>query len=166
MLVRADVLERLPAGGWRLIEVKSTTRLAETYNGDPNGATASPFGRLPGFTNQDPSRRQHDALAPFRRLTDVHPEYAHGLDTLPASARLQITTQAQEMRADEPSRDTRARDQDFAIACRLIEIGQNDAAITAVLQAVKNHANVHHDDYIERTIAAARQRVIMQGKPA
>ena len=29
MLVRADVLERLPGGGWRLVEVKSTTRLKE-----------------------------------------------------------------------------------------------------------------------------------------
>ena len=29
--VRADVLERLPTGGWRLIEVKSTTRLKEVF---------------------------------------------------------------------------------------------------------------------------------------
>ena len=31
VLVRADLLERLPAGGWRLIEVKSTTRLKEVF---------------------------------------------------------------------------------------------------------------------------------------
>ena len=31
MLVRADVLERLPGGGWRLVEVKSTTRLKEVF---------------------------------------------------------------------------------------------------------------------------------------
>ena len=31
VLVRADVLERLPTGGWRLIEVKSTTRLKEVF---------------------------------------------------------------------------------------------------------------------------------------
>ena len=29
VIVRTDVLERLPAGGWRLVEVKSATRLAE-----------------------------------------------------------------------------------------------------------------------------------------
>lgn len=31
VLVRVDILERLPAGGWGLIEVKSTTRLKETF---------------------------------------------------------------------------------------------------------------------------------------
>ena len=31
MLVRVDVLERLPGGGWRLVEVKSTTRLKEVF---------------------------------------------------------------------------------------------------------------------------------------
>ncbi len=31
VLVRADVLERLPGGGWRLVEVKSTTRLKEVF---------------------------------------------------------------------------------------------------------------------------------------
>ena len=31
MLVRADVLERLPGGGWRLVEVKSTTRLKKVF---------------------------------------------------------------------------------------------------------------------------------------
>ena len=31
MLVRADVIERLPAGGWRLIEVKSATRLKDAF---------------------------------------------------------------------------------------------------------------------------------------
>ena len=31
VLVRAEVLERLPDGGWRLIEVKSTTRLKEIF---------------------------------------------------------------------------------------------------------------------------------------
>ncbi len=31
VLVRADVLERLPDGGWRLIEVKSSTRLRAVY---------------------------------------------------------------------------------------------------------------------------------------
>ena len=31
VLVRADVLERLPNGGWRLIEVKSSTRLHEVF---------------------------------------------------------------------------------------------------------------------------------------
>ena len=31
VLVRADVLERLPGGGWRLIEVKSTTQLKKVF---------------------------------------------------------------------------------------------------------------------------------------
>ena len=31
VLVRADVIERLPGGGWRLVEVKSTTRIKEVF---------------------------------------------------------------------------------------------------------------------------------------
>ena len=31
VLVRADVIERLPGGGWRLVEVKSTTRLKDVF---------------------------------------------------------------------------------------------------------------------------------------
>ena len=31
VLVRADVIERLPHGGWRLVEVKSTTRLKDVF---------------------------------------------------------------------------------------------------------------------------------------
>ena len=31
MLVRADVLERLPAGGWRLLEIKSGTRMKDPF---------------------------------------------------------------------------------------------------------------------------------------
>ena len=31
LLCRADVIERLPGGGWRLIEVKSTTRLKDVF---------------------------------------------------------------------------------------------------------------------------------------
>lgn len=138
--------------------------LADTCSANPNGGAVSSFGRLPGFTNQHPDRRQHDGVAPFIRLTDVHPESVIGLDTLPASVGLEISTSAREMRPDVPTKRARARDQDFAIACRLVEIGQDDIAITAVLQAVRNHANAPHDDYIERTITAARQRATMQGR--
>lgn len=31
VLIRADVIERLPGGGWRLVEVKSTTRLKDVF---------------------------------------------------------------------------------------------------------------------------------------
>ncbi len=31
VVVRADVIERLPAGGWRLVEVKSSTRLKDVF---------------------------------------------------------------------------------------------------------------------------------------
>ncbi len=34
VLVRADVIERLPGGGWRLVEVKSTTRLKDVFVAD------------------------------------------------------------------------------------------------------------------------------------
>ena len=153
----------------RALETNARARvarwLAETYSADPHHATASTFGRLPGFTHQHPSRRQHDGPAPFARLTDVRSEHVIALDSFPASASPETAAPAREAPPHEPSTRTRAREQDFAIACRLVEIGHSDTAITAVLQTVRNHANVHRNDYTERTIAAARQRVILQGKP-
>ena len=143
--------------------------LAETYSQDPDTAAVSTLGRLPGFTNRHPDRRRHDGRAPFVRLTDVHPEHLIGLDTLAACGTPQSVPAIREhvpvTCPDEPSRHARARDRDFAIACRLVEVGQNDIAIAAVLQTVGKRANNHHDGYIERTIAAARRRVIQRGNP-
>ena len=136
--------------------------LAETYSGNPGTAEGSPFGRLPGFTNQNPHRREPDEMAPFTRLTEVHPEHVMDLASLPVS----VTLAAREMRSDgPPNRRAQARDQDFAIARRLVEIGQDDTAIAAVIQAVRKDAKAHHNDYIKRTIVAARQRVNQQMEP-
>ena len=48
---------------------------------------------------------------------------------------------------------------DFAIACRLVEIGQDDSVIAAVLREVRQDTNAAASGYIERTISAARRRV-------
>ena len=147
---------------------KVASWLAHTYSTNPRGATASPFGRLPGFTNRHPAWRQDDGRAPFSRLTDVHAEHVMEFDSLPAGVRpvqgvAPSPESVHEMLPDGPIRHTRAGDRDFAIACRLSEIGQDAAAIAAVLQAVKRDDEPHPSDYIERTIAAARRRVTMRG---
>ena len=84
------------------------------------------------------------------------------LDSFPASVRSEPAAPAREALSDEPSTRARACDQDFAIACRLVEFGYTDTAIIAVLLTVRNHANVHRNDYIVRTIAAARRQVTWQ----
>ena len=42
VLVRVDIIEKLPAGGWRLIEVKSTTRLKDILYPRPRPTALGP----------------------------------------------------------------------------------------------------------------------------
>ena len=146
-------------------------RLAETHGGAPGRAGSLQLGRCPGFTNQDPAHRQEDGRPPFNRLVEVHPEHVVHAGTLPFDTRLDI---AAPVRAGEPPpkevRDRAGvRDQsriDFAVACRLVEIGQEDRVITAVLREVRPDTNAAADGYIERTISAARRRVEVRKETA
>ena len=66
-----------------------------------------------------------------------------------------------ELRPGEALECAGVRDQsriDFAIACRLAEIGQGDSVIEAVLREVGRDTPVGAS-YIERPIAAARRRM-------
>ena len=48
-------------------------------------------------------------------------------------------------------------DRDFAIACRLLEVGATDHTIAATIAAVRSFDEKCHGDYIPRTIRAARR---------
>ena len=139
-------------------------RLAEIHGGALDRAGGSQLGRCPGFTNQDRARRQEDDRPPFTRLVDVHPEHVVRMGTLPSDPKLNITAPVREggLLPEEVRERAGVRDQsriDFAIACRLVEIGQEDGVIEAVLRDVRPDTNAEDGGYIERTIAAARLRV-------
>ena len=139
-------------------------RIAETHGGAPDRAARMRLGRCPGFTNQDPDHREEDGRPPFTRLVDVHPEHVVLVESLPfdVTPGSPEPVRAGEFRPGEARERAGVRDQsriDFAIACRLVEIGENDSVIEAVLQEVRRDTNAAAASYIERTIAAARQRV-------
>ena len=139
-------------------------RLAEAHGGAPDRAASIQLGRCPGFTNQDPAHREEDEQPPFTRLVDVRPEHVVRVESLPFDFKTGPTAPVLEggPGPDEARECAGVRDQsriDFAIACRLVELGQDDRVIEAVLREVSRDANAAAASYIERTIAAARRRV-------
>ena len=139
-------------------------RLGEIHGGAPDPASSMQLGRFPGFTNQAPDHREEDERPPFIRLVDVHPEHEVLVERLPFELEPGIAAPVREgkPRPGEMRERTGVRDQsriDFAIACRLVEIGESDRVIEAVLQEVRRDTNAVAASYIERTIAAARRRV-------
>ena len=145
-------------------------RLAEIHAGAPDLASSMQLGRFPGFTNQDPDHREEDGRPPFTRLVDVRPEHEVLVERLPFGLKPGITAPVLEDGAgpDEVHGRAGVRDQsriDFAIACRLVEIGEDDRVIEAVLREVRRDTSTAAS-YIERTIAAARRRVERTGPDA
>lgn len=146
-------------------------RLAEIHGGAQDLASSIQLGRFPGFTNQDPGHREEDGRPPFTRLVDVHPEHEVRVESLPfeLKSRAAAPVRGDELRLGEARERAGVRDQsriDFAVACRLVEIGEDDRVIEAVLQEVRRDANAVAASYIERTIAAARQRVEVRKETA
>ena len=139
-------------------------RLAEIHGGAQDPASSMQLGRFPGFTNQDPDHREEGGRPPFTRLVDVHPEHEVLVESLAFGLKpgIEAPVREGELRPGEVRERAGVRDQsriDFAIACRLVEIGENDSVIEAVLQEVRRDTNAVAASYIERTIAAARRRV-------
>ena len=146
-------------------------RLAEIHGGAQDPASSVQLGRFPGFTNQDPDHRVEGGRPPFTRLVDVHPEHEVLVEGLPfeLEPRIAAPVREGELRPGEVREGVGVRDQsriDFAIACRLVEIGENDRVIGAVLQEVRRDNNAVATSYIERTIAAARRRVEVREQTA
>jgi hypothetical protein len=56
--------------------------LANLYHGDPASADGCHLGRLAGFTNQKPARRQISGLAPWVRLLHAQPQAATNAHSL------------------------------------------------------------------------------------
>ena len=146
-------------------------RLAEIHGGAQDPASSMQLGRFPGFTNQDPDHREEGGRPPFTRLVDVHPEHEVLVESLPFGLEpgIEAPVREGELRPGEVRERAGVRDQsriDFAIACRLVEIGENDRVIGAVLQEVRRDTNAVAASYIERTIAAARRRVEVREETA
>ena len=139
-------------------------RLAEIHGEAQDPASSTRLGRFPGFTNQDPDHREEGGRPPFTKLVDVHPEHVVLVESLPFGLKPGIGAPVREgeLRPGEVRERAGVRDQsriDFAITCRLVEIGENDRVIGAVLQELRRDTNAAAASYIERTIAAARRRV-------
>ena len=139
-------------------------RLAEIHGGAQDPTSSMQLGRFPGFTNQDPDHREEDGRPPFTRLVDVHPEHEVLVERLPFELEPGIAAPVRESELRAGVRDQSRID--FAIACRLVEVGESDRVIEAVLQEVRRDTDAVAASYIERTIAAARRRVEVREETA
>ena len=80
-------------------------QLARAYGGDPGSAEWRHLGRLAGFTNQKPSRRNHQGYAPWVKIVHAHAGLAPNASVLVESAR--CLRQPHGLSADtSPSPDT------------------------------------------------------------
>jgi hypothetical protein len=81
-------------------------RLAHQYGGDPGSADWRHAGRLAGFTNQKPSRRNHQGYAPWVKVVDARAGLAPHASALVESARTRRQPTWPSADASNTSRDT------------------------------------------------------------
>ena len=131
------------------------------------------FCWLPGTTDQDPERAPPDGVFPFVRFRSVNRRAWTSLEELEREHGFSRPGLA-EVPAPIPPSVAAARrrsDRDFAVAMRLIEAGHSDGAINAALeQLYTDTGGAGRDEYIQRTVLAARERAhvrtpFSQGRP-
>jgi RepB DNA-primase from phage plasmid len=85
--------------------------LAHLYHGDPASTDWCHLGRLAGFTNQKPARRQRSGYAPWVRLLHAQPQATNAHSLLQQAARGLVVTARSSDRGvvQSPSADTQAR---------------------------------------------------------
>ena len=131
------------------------------FVGDLVGGAAGTFGWLPGTTDREPARDPGDDQAPFVRFRAVNRSAWTPLEKLQRKFEFSCVGTEEEVEHESPVAPSRSRRtaRDFAIAMRLIEAGYDDRHIEAVLAKVSSDCvDASRDDYIQRTIRAARMR--------
>ena len=136
--------------------------LAQSYGGDPGGVGGNQFGRLPGTTNRKPSRKLANGNAPFAALRHAGIEITHVL--IPTSDKIETTTRPPPGAAGEskPEHHGAQSRRDFAMACRLIEVGRHDEEIARAIAEVRRllgDPKADRADYLDRTIRAAHAHI-------
>ena len=136
--------------------------LTEQVGGNPGAVGGSQFGRLPGTTNRKPGRELASGQFPFAKLLRTAPQactpfkrLTPELGPIERPARRTATAPADQRAPPRRSQSER----DFAIACRLAELGRTDGEIAAAIRAVRTDSKAMCADYLKRTIGAARQQV-------
>ena len=132
--------------------------LAQTYDADPGGVGGNQFGRVPGLTNRKPERALPDGRAPFAALR----HFSQAIVTINVDAIPQSTTRPPTLAAREKQPGIDRSAQDFAAACRLVELRRSDQEIANAIREIRagyGDPKGQRQDYIERTIRAARHQI-------
>ena len=119
------------------------------------------FCWLPGTTDRDPERAPPDGVCPFVRFRSVNRRAWTSLGELEREHGFSRPGLG-EVPAPIPPSVAAARrrsERDFAVAMRLIEAGHSDGAINAALEQLHTDTGgAGLDEYIQRTLRAARKR--------
>ena len=135
---------------------------AARFVADVVGASGNvSYSWLPGTTDRDPERAPADGVFPFVRLRSVSRsvwtpierlERAHGFSRAGLEG-VATPTSPNGLAA------RRRSERDFAVVMRLIEAGYADGAINVALeQLCADTGGGDRDEYVRRTIRAARER--------
>ena len=141
------------------VDVETRNAIAATMTRRVRAETATiAFGRLPGTTNRTPGQPLTDGRSPFARL-----RYA-GNATIPHTAFQSVRPlpgsgigrpaigSSPKASLHQPTSDPSR--QDFAIACRLLEAGADNAVITRVITALRGQCPPD----LQRTLDSARRQ--------
>ena len=134
--------------------------LRETYGADPGGVGGNQFGRVPGLTNRKPERARADGRPPFAALRHHGPAVVTVDVAKLAQSTKRAPAAATGERTGNAGNDRSA--QDFAAACRLVERGRSDDEIANAIREIRagyGDPKGQRQDYVERTIRAARRHV-------
>ena len=141
-----------------LLVRNAATRFVADFVGAAGNAS---YCWLPGTTDRDPERAPPDGKFPFVKFHFVNRNAWTPLELLEREhgfSRDGLADPSPRTSSTAPAPRHR-RDRDFAVAMRLIEAGYSDAAIRAGLeQLCAESEDAGRDEYIQRTIRAARAR--------
>ena len=141
--------------------------LMRESGGDFDAMDRAQFGCLPGTTNRVPSSVREGRAAfvvlcstSSAAITPI-PDGAVRSDGPSHTGIGGYDERQAEVEPDNEHVGDRS-DRDYAIVCRLLEVGANDHTIAATIAAVRGFDQTCQGDYIPRTIRAARRRITLR----
>jgi hypothetical protein len=134
--------------------------LAAMFNADMKSAKPDQIGRLPGFYNMKPKYAPDYPLVNLHRYQDRYSSWVPDAATITAESAL---TPAASPQLSPPvvnkNTGTDRSGFDWAVTCDLVKKGWTDNQIRTYIEKRSLKAATRRDDYIGRTIAAARRKL-------
>ncbi len=127
--------------------------LAAMFGADPKSAKPDQIGRLPGFLNVKQKYDPDFPLVKLHRFEDRFSTYQPEITAPTSPGSIAIPPPVVKMKSTNDRSGF-----DWAVTCDLVKRGWNDEKIRSYLEKYSHKAATRKDDYIGRTIVAARRK--------